>query len=359
MKALSIFLFKQYWSFILICLLGTGVAIKLGGLWNFIPFLMLLLFFYEWNIAPRKERTWYFIETLPITFNIRYLLRVIAPFIFGLLIIFTITYFKKDYENSLIQSLTDALRISALFTLSSILAQSMSGFIAWFIFVYFVCYLCSSISFYEIATLIICLSSSYYVLSEKRVSKFKTVYLPIILSVALLSLTSVFKIKIYEFSLRVPIHSLQLMVADALLDNKAFLSKNFVVDWSLNNNDGMSGYSKILIPAKYDDVLLEKIETIYLQEKVCTESCYKLANLVSNFPQNWNLERLEQYLNSNNTAQQIYALQILDGALSPLFYNRVLQLTKSENDEVAMLAINLARKWEVFDVTTNPLNSIY
>jgi UTP--glucose-1-phosphate uridylyltransferase len=42
----------------------------------------------------------------------------------------------KPGTNKEIQ-LTDALRISALITLSSVLAQSMSGFVAWCIFVYF------------------------------------------------------------------------------------------------------------------------------------------------------------------------------------------------------------------------------
>jgi hypothetical protein len=354
------FLIKQYWSFILICVLGTGFGIYFGGLWSFLPFIFLLLFFYEWNIAPRKERTWFFFDSLPLSFMKRYLLRVITPFLFSFIIIFLLTYFKKGYGYDLLSSVSDGLRISSLFVLSSILAQSMTGFLAWVILAYVSCYLFSSFSFYEIATAIFCLALSYYHLSGKRASKLKSVIIPVVSCALILAFGSYFKIKIYEASLFIPIHNVQLSVAENLLENRAFIGKNLVVDWILGgNNDPNSSPIKILIPSKYDDKLLSKMESIFLQDEICSDSCHQLADLVSNFPKNWNQERLQLYLNSNREVEQIYALEVLDGAIQPLFFNRVIQLSRSDNQEVSALAISLIRKWGDINSFQLPMNSIF
>jgi hypothetical protein len=358
-RSIFVFLIKQYWSFILICVLGTGVGIYFGGLWSFLPFIFLLLFFYEWNIAPRKERTWYFFDSLPLSLTKRFFLRVITPFIFGFIIIFLITYYKNDYKYDLISSISDGLRISSIFVLSSILAQSLTGFLAWVILVYFTCYLFSSQSFYEFATFIFCLAISYYYLSGKRASKFKTIIIPVFICAIILISGSNFKLKVYEASLYIPIHNVQLRVAEKLLENRAFIGKNLLVDWTLGGNDPNSSPVKVLIPTKYDDKLLSKMESIFLQDEYCSDSCHQLADLVSNFPKNWNQERLQLYLNSNREVEQIYALEILDGAIQPLFFKRVLLLARSNNEEVSSLAISLIRKWGDINTFQIPMNSIF
>lgn len=359
MSSIFAFLIKQYWSFILICVLGTGFGIYYGGLWSFLPFIFLLLFFYEWNIAPRKERTWYFFDSLPLSFIKRYFLRVITPFIFSFIIVFLLTYLKKGYEYDLIGSISDGLRISSLFVLSSILAQSMTGFLAWVIFVYFTCYLFSSLSFYEIATVIFCLSLACYYLSGKRASKLKLLVIPILSCVIILAFGNYFKLKIYEASLSIPIYNIQLNVAENLLENRAFIGKNLLVDWTLGGTDSGSSPIKVLIPSKYDDKLLAKMESVFLKNDFCSNSCYQLADLVSNFPKNWNIERLQTYLNSNREVEQIYALEILDGAIQPLFFNRVIQLARSNNQEVSTLAISLIRKWGDINTFQLPMDSIF
>ena len=359
MRSIFVFLIKQYWSFILICVLGTGFGIYYGGLWSFLPFIFLLLFFYEWNIAPRKERTWYFFDSLPLTFMKRYLLRVITPFIFSFIIIFLLTYFKKGYEYDLLSSISDGLRISSLFVLSSILAQSMTGFFAWVIFLYFSCYLFSSFSFYETATVLFCLALSYYYLSGKRASKLKSVFIPVLSCILILAFGSYFKLKIYEASLYIPIHNVQLSIAENLLENKAFIGKNLVVDWTLGGNNPNSSPIKVLIPSKYDDKLLEKMEKVFLHDDPCSEGCHQLADLVSNFPKNWNQERLQIYLNSSREVEQIYALEVLDGAIQPLFFNRVIQLARSDSQEVSSLAISLIRKWGDINSFQLPMNSVF
>ncbi|APJ02838.1 hypothetical protein [Silvanigrella aquatica] len=358
MISIFIFLLKQYWSFILICILGTVAGVYFGGLWTFLPFIFLILFFYEWNIAPRKEKTWYFFDSLPLSFFKRYFLRVLTPFIFSFIIIFVLTYFQKENEHDIIKSLSDGLRISSLFILSSILAQSMSGFLAWTIISYFVCYLFSAASFYEVATVIYCLALSYYYLSGKRVSKFKSVYLPILICILVLSLGSSYKLKVYEYSLFIPIHQLQIKASQSLIENRAFLGKNLVVDWN-EGADPNSAPVKVLVPSIYNDKLLTKIESIVLSESTCSVTCNQLADLVSNFPKNWNQERLEKYLNSNNEVEQTYALEILDGALQPLFYKRVIQLVKSQNSEVSALAISLLRKWGDDNTSATTFNNVF
>lgn len=359
MSSIYVFLIKQYWSFVLICFLGTGLGIYYGGLWSFLPFLFLILFFYEWNIAPRKEKTWYFFDSLPLSFFKRYLLRVIIPFLFSIVIIFLLTFFKKNYEYDLLSSTSDALRISSIFVLSSILAISLSGFFAWIIFLYLICYLFSSFTFYEIATTVVCLSLCSYYLSSKRISKFKTILVPLFSSIVLLGFSSYFKVKIYEFSLSIPIHNIQINIAENLLENKAFIGKNFVVDWSLNGNDMTNAPLKVFIPSKYDDKLLEKMESVFFKDNNCSFNCHKLADLVSNFPKNWNQDRLFLYLNSNREVEQIYALEILDGAIQPLFFNRIVALARSENQEVSSLAIALIRKWGDINTYQIPQNSIF
>ena len=366
MKSIIIFLTKQYWSFVLICVLGTAGGIYFGGLWGFLPFIFLMLFFYEWNIAPRKERTWFFFDSLPLSFMKRYTLRVLTPFVFSFIIIFLLTFFKKNYNSNivyykydLIGSFLDALRISSLFALSSILAQSLIGFLAWIVFTYFICYLFSSLSFYEMATVIFCLSLSYYYLSGKRASKLKVILIPILSCICILILGNYFKLKIYEASLSIPIYDVQLRVAENLLEKKAFIGKNFVIDWGPNGSDLNATPLKVLIPSKFDDTLLKKMEFIFLKPNYCSSNCHQLAELLSNFPKNWNLERLQSYLNSNRETEQIYALEVLDGSIEPLFFNRIIQLAKSNDNEVSSLALSLIRKWGESNSFQLPLNSIY
>ncbi len=359
MSSIVKFLFKQYWTFILICFLGTGVGIFYGGLWNFLPFLFLLLFFYEWNIAPKKDKTWYFFDSLPISFRLKYIVKVIFPFLFGFIIIFLLTVFKKNEDLEFIAGIADGLRISSIFTLSSILAISLSGFLTWVIFLYIICYLFSFLTFYELGVVVFCLALSYYHLSEKRVSKLKFVTLPIVLAFLILGGASYNRLKIYELSLNIPIHSLQLTLAENLLENKAFIGSNYFVDWSPNNNDLFSPNFKILVPSKYDDKLLEKMEKVFLKENICTKNCHDLADLVANFPKNWNQDRLLTYLTSENEVEQIYALEVLDGAFEPLFPHRVMQLVHSPNQEVSSLAINLVKKWGDTNLFQLPAGSIF
>lgn len=359
MSSIFLFLVKQYWSFLLLCIIGTAFGVYFGGIWSFLPFIFLLLFFYEWNISPRKERTRFFFDSLPLSFHKRYFIKVLTPFLFSFLIIFLLTYFKKGYEFELLNSLSDAMRISSLFVLSSILAQSMTGFLAWVIFTYFTCFLFSKFSFYEIATLVICLSLSYYYLSEKRASKLKCLIIPIISSILIVGLLGYFKLKIYEFSLLIPNHSIQIISARALLDDNAFLGKNMIVDSAYVGNSPFSTPSIILIPSKYDDNLLEKMETVILKEQECSETCHDLAALVSKFPKNWNQQRLLAYLNSNVIAKQAYALEVLSGSPQPLFVNRVIQLARMGDSEVSAMAISLLRRWGNLDIFQLPINPVF
>ncbi len=358
MIATFMFLFKQYWSFFLLCLVGTVAGIYFGGIWSFLPFIFLILFFYEWNIAPKKERTWSFIESLPLTFNKRYFIRVIVPFTLSVFIIFLITFFKKNIENDLISSIADATRISSLFVLSSILARSLSGFIAWIIFLYLSSYFLVNYVCYEFAIFILSLSFAYYSMSEKRASKLKTIVLPLVLSISILVSANYFRLNIYELGLSIPNENLQLTVAKKLLKEKAFVGKSVSIEWLGNRNDAFSEPMRIIIPSYYNDKLLEKMETVILHGNHCTDVCKSLADSVSNYSKNWNLERIEKYLNSNRATEQIYALRILEGSPQVIYISRILQLAKSPDDEVSSMAIDILRNWgdiDFFHIPSNPI----
>ncbi|WGL58770.1 hypothetical protein QEJ31_09555 [Pigmentibacter sp. JX0631] len=359
MSSITKFLLKQYWAFILICFLGTGIGIFYGGIWNFLPFLFLLLFFYEWNIAPKKDKTWYFFDSLPIKLRLKFFLKVIFPFSFSFLIIFLLTIFKKNNDFEVIGGIADGLRISSIFTLSSILALSLSGFLSWVIFFYIICYLFSFITFYEVVIAVFALSVSFFYLSEKRVSKLKYVVLPIVTTFFVMSIATYNKLKIFELALNLPIHNLQINLAENLLENKAFLGSNYLIDWSQGGNDSFSMNSKVLIPSKYDDKLLEKIELIFFAEGECTKNCHQLADLVANFPKNWNQERLLSYLNSENAVQQIYALEVIEGSIDPIFPHIILRLTHSSNQEVSELAMNLISKWGERNIIQFSPNTVF
>lgn len=346
MKSLFIFLIKQYWAFIFLCLIGTFLGLYIGILWSFLPVIFLFLFIYEWNIVPKKERTWYFFESFPISFFSRYFIRVIVPWIFSFFIIFSLIFFKENNSDNVVRSILDSLRITSLFVLSSILAHSMIGFLVWTIFCYFFCYLFSDYIFYEIAIIICCLSFSYYYLSESRISKIKSLFIPIFSSIIFLMSVNYFQIEIYRGLLSIPIHPVQTYAVENLLEKKAFVGKNFAVDWMYNGSDINNSAAKILIPSKYDDDLLEKMEFVLFKENICLKNCQLLANYVAYFPKNWNLDRIQFYLFSDREAQQMYALMILDGAMQPLFLNRVNELTNSSNKNIRSLAITLISKWE-------------
>lgn len=359
MSSIIKFLIKQYWAFVLICLLGTILGIFYGGIWNFLPFLFLLLFFYEWNIVPKKDKTWYFFDSLPISFNSKYVIKVIFPFIFSFIIIFLLTLFKSTAEFDVVGGIADGIRISSIFTLSSIFAASLSGFFAWLITLFIVCYLFSFLTFYEIFVAVFCLALSYYYLSEKRVSKVKFVILPIVTAIFIVALASYNRIKVFEIALNIPIHSLQLTLAENLLENKAFIGNNYFVDWASGSSDPFSLSFKVLVPSKYDDNLLEKMEKVFFKNNECARNCQYLADLVSNFPKNWNQDRLLSYLNSEQEAEQIYALKVLDGAFEPIFPYRIMQLTHSPDQQVSDLALHLIKKWGNTSIFQLAPNSVF
>ncbi|KAB8029052.1 hypothetical protein [Fluviispira multicolorata] len=353
------FLFKQYWSFFLLCVIGTAFGIYYGGIWSFLPFMFLLLFFYEWNIAPRKERTWSFIESLPLSFNKRFIIRVILPLSISIIIIFLLTFFKKNKELDFLISISDAVRISSLFVLSSILARSLSGFFAWIIFTYFLSYLMSNYFLYEFVVFILSLFLSYYSLSEKRASKIKTLVVPVFISMILLVSGNLLRVKIYELCLSVPYYNLQITVAKSLLKERAFIGKDISVELLWNRNDSMTEPLKVVIPSHYNDKLLEKMENVILKENYCTQICHVLGDLVSNYSKNWNQERLEKYLNSERVTEQIYALRVLEGSSQIMYLPRILQLVKSPEDEVSAMAIEVLRKWGDIDLYQFPSNPIF
>lgn len=316
-----------------------------------------MLFFYEWNIAPKKQKTWGFIESLPLSLLQRYAIRVLLPMLISFVIIFFLTYYKTGDSENFFNSISDATRISSIFALSSILAASMAGFFAWIILIYIATFIFHSFFLNELALLLITVFYSYYLISEKRVSKVKFVMLPLIVSISVLFSGSMLRFKIFEFSLSLPFRSAQVQAARFLIKEKAFVGKQISTEWHWNNNIFTDPF-RVVIPSRYDDQLLEKIENVVLAERECTELCFALADLVSIYSQSWNKERLEKQLNSSKLVEQVYALEVLDGSVQVLFLPRIIELAKSSNEEISGMALSILKKWgdiDMFRFQTNPV----
>lgn len=345
MNQLIRFLLKANFYFFIVCLIFIICAIAFGGVWKIIPYIFLLFFFYDWNVSSKINKTWLYIDTLPASLFTRYFLRVVFPFIFCFIILFSLEIFKKTNsypigilkqtnEVDYIKSIIDACRQTSIFVLSSIFAGSMGGYIFWIIALNLFVLSLSFLHFYIVCLLIFTFIYSYYFISKRRVSKIKFVYTPLMICLVILSFGNYFRNDAYKIFLSIPIRQIQTYSAQNLID--AHLFEN-----------------------RYDDNLLQKIEGVIVSGKTCSPFCYELAKIVGEFTDELNLNRISIYLNSSEEAKQIYALAVLHESSKVMFLGRVIQLAQSSNPAVYHEALAVLNNWGIHSLYDIPQTELF
>ena len=353
MKYLIPFLFKSNAYFFTVTFIFSIIAIVLGGIWHIIPYIFILFFFYEWNASLRANKNWLLLDTLPISFFQRYFLRVILPFIFCFSIFSILEVSKQTQPINYFLALEQAFAQTFVFVLSSLLACGLGGYIFWIVLLNLLTFLLTFFHLYIVCLFVFFLLYSYYILSYKRVSKKKFFYFPIIFSAFFLFFGAFIEVHVCKILVSFPVHIIQVYAAEYLIDEKSFLNnnRNYFINIQGKN------YSRFEVgnDFEYNDNLLDKIESVIVQGKKCSQSCFKLAHIVQNYPSEWNLDRLSFELNSSDNAKQIYALEILRSSRQIVFFNRVLQLSQSENLDISNRALDILNHWGIhslYDIPT-------
>lgn len=161
-------------------------------------------------------------------------------------------------------------------------------------------------------------------------------------------------------ALSIPIKPFQVYAAQMLVDEWSYLQpqSNFSFHIFQNQKPYVQLHEKeeSLV---YDDGLVGKVESILVQGPTCSHFCKELADVVQDFPEEWNEERLLSYLNSQEESKQIYVLRILRNSKKTLFLNRIMQLTQSENLEVSNLAQLILNNWGIPSIYDIPKTQVF
>ena len=352
MKYLIPFLFKSNAYFFIVTFLFSIIAIGMGGIWHIVPYIFILFFFYEWNASVKANKNWLFLDTLPTSFFQRYLLRVIFPFVFCLSIFYFLEVSKQRGTINYALSFEQSFGQTFVFALSSLLSVGLGSYILWIILLNILTFALTFFHLYIPSLCIFFFFYTYYILSQKRVSKKKSVYFPVLFSLFLIVFGSFLEAHICKILLSFPVRLVQVYSADYLIHENVFLNntKHYFVHFQNNTNRFQFDND-----FEFNDNLLNKIELVIVQGPKCSQSCFKLAHIVQDFPDEWNLGRLSSQLNSSDNAKQIYALEILRASRRILYFNRVIQLSQSDNLDISNRAIDILNHWGIhstYDIPT-------
>jgi hypothetical protein len=182
-------------------------------------------------------------------------------------------------------------------------------------------------------------------LAQKRFSKKKFLYFPVLFSLFLIFFGSFLEAHICKILLSFPVRLIQVYSADYLIHESAFLNNN--KHYFIHFENGNTSRFQFDNDFEFNDNLLNKIELVVVQGPKCSQSCFKLAHIVQDFPDEWNLERLSSQLNSSDTAKQIYALEILRASRRVIYFSRVLQLSQSDNLDISNRALDILNHWGI------------
>jgi hypothetical protein len=353
MKMMAYFLFREHGMSLLLCLAFSLLGIAFGEIWSIVSFVFILFFFYEWNVSPKSQKTWDFFESLPLTFRSKYIIRVLIPFLISSVLIFFLRWSHNEYDSSFNEVILESLKISSIFLLSSILSSSLAYFFILNIIIYIASLFLSSFHYYSFSFVFFVLFVSAYILSQKRISSLKFYVLPSLASVLMIVFGATLRIPLYTFLLQHSFPMVQREMASVLIQEEAFIKgKQFFYMTSTADESTFTWENY-----RFDDDLVYKIENVVLQGSDCSELCSRMASKLQKTPNEWNLERLSSYLNSESVAKQTYALIVLQGSSQTMFFNRIVQLVRSSNPRVSSLAAFLLKTWGInslFDLPATP-----
>jgi hypothetical protein len=355
MKHIIPFLLKSNAYFLFITLVFSLIAIQLGGVWKFIPYILLLFFCYEWNVSSKTANNWSFLETLPLSFFHRYILRVLFPFIFCFSIFFLLENFNQTVLVGTFSSFAEAFRQSFVFVLSSLIGGGLGSFLFWILLLNAFLFFIVSFHFYLPCLIFFFFTYSYYVLSKGRCSKQKFLFLPSILFIVCLFFGSSLELSSYKFLLSIPVEFIQRYSANQLVMQNAFV-ENHAYRYSFIEN---RNFFTIDRDPELNEPLLKKIESVLVKGEKCDHNCLQLARIVQNYPDYWSQENLSDLLNSSEHGKQIYALEVILYSDRIVFFNRIFQLSQSDNMDVSNRALVILNHWGIHSFhdlpTTEPM----
>ena len=212
------FLLKEYSVFMIMTLIAMFFGMHMGSFWNFIPYIFLIFFLYEWNIQSKNNRTWYFFESSPLTFFHRYFIHFIFPFCFSFFIFFMLK-FSAPQEHEILKPIYDSMRFSSIFVLSSLMARGIPSYFLQLIFLSLISYTISHYHFFEISLFVFSAFSSAYFISGRRFSPRKFIQLPLLGCAMILFYGYYLLVPTYSLLLKVPIHTSQNLIVKTMIQD--------------------------------------------------------------------------------------------------------------------------------------------
>lgn len=352
MRKVFSFLLKEYAVFIIITLVSVFFGLYVGSFWNYISYIFLIFFLFEWNIQSKNNLTWFFLESSPLTLLQRFFIHFVFPFAFCFFIFLALKIHQVSAQF-VVQPIYDSLRLSSIFVLSSLMARGIPSYFLQLIFLSLISYVISRFHFFEIGIFIFTVFASLYFISGRRLSPLKFVQIPLLVAVTLTFGGHFLRLPGYELMLKIPSVKTQNVLIQSMMNDQLLFENPKTTGFNLPHGhhvirDPEDLFSLFVIDnRKLNDRAVASVEHVVLNRKKCDEYCLKLSSIVRRYPSQWNEGRYESYLLSQNVTQQTYVLTLLSRARRPIFLDRVAQLMASDNETVSEMAKYVLQRWGV------------
>jgi len=345
---------------------------------DMIAYILLAMLVFDINVNDKTKGNWNFLESLPISLKERYVLKVLIPFTFIVLVSIGMES-KIDLLFFLNSGLSEILLIASVLVIASLLATKLNKFILYILGFSLIAFLLSFIPSSEIIVSVMYLIASYYALSSKRVKKNSLYLLSIAIILPILLTLHFGKTPLYRSLIESQNHSAALFSAGQLVEiNKDQRAINYLMDIiketqntqnlrdsleilgdndvkiNLNQESWLSLF-KHHIEARKDIIhyfthedlrpswlthqSLFEFEEIILNSGDCNNTCHKMVNLINKDSIPTNKERISQLLADKRISRNEYAIRVIlkDGA--PDYKLEVIKLLGHPDQDLQELAL--------------------
>lgn len=376
-------------------ILSSCIVLVILNISNFInldmiAYILLAMFVYDINVSDKIKGNSTFLESLPITLGERYILKVIIPFLF--LVLISIGMQNKISILFLINSsLSEILLSSSVIVIASLFATKLNQYILYILVFSLTAFIFSFLPFSEFIISVIYLIASYYIISKQRVQKNKlallaiTILLPSILTLHF-AITPLYRSQLDSNNSSVAFFSATQLV-EKNDDQKAikYLTNILVTTKDTNrfrNSLDVLNNNQVRISIDQEKWLnlfkthknareeiieyfidedsrpqwvthfnLYQFEEVMFNSGDCNDLCHEVVMLISSDSITINQDHINKLLADKRINRTDYAIRVVirDGSLE--YKNEVIKLLGHPDEEIQELALEY-----LTDITKNDLS---
>lgn len=382
MKSLLVTYTKNNLILFISCLILVFLNITNFANFNFVTFILLTVLAYDLNVNDKLRGNWGYLESLPISLNKRFALKVLIPFAFIVLVDLGMQS-KMDLIFFLDQGFSRVLLYASVLILASVLAKKLNSFILYLFALNILAFCLSFLPNHQIVLAMAYLIGSYYILSNKRVDP-KTIAISLLAIITPLVLTLHFmQVPLFEKLISAENSEISFFAAKNLIKEKENSQAINVLSDRVATTEDENTFKEALelltnnsIPLNFEqtkwyELFLEhtsgqkqilrhltknssqygwiahsnlfQFEDELLDGKKCKSKCRRLAKLVSKNASSIDSQRMLSHLNSDSKVRKLYALNVLKQLKSGQYKNEVIELLSDNNKDVKKLSFEFLR----------------